>query len=233
MAEPRKVSFACKTSCAPGLANRVVRRLHRDYAPNAMWREFTKETPARSGLAVIATAAALGCTTALAYFVTTSKAAPAAQQERQSLAGWPIKFDLPVGFQRVANVDDWQEQVSADGTCGSLRYVRVDRRQGPAILEVHYRVEDGPLETDKVFRSMTGLSSEGAKEIPVGPLSGLVGHHEESDGSVVLSAVACLTEGLALHFEMQAANDGPRQEKEFERICSSAEFKEWAIRRPY
>jgi hypothetical protein len=198
-----------------------------------MWREFTKETPARSGLAVIATAAALGCTTALAYFVTTSKAAPTAPQERQALVGWPIKFDLPVGFHRIANADSLQEQLFADGIRGSLTYVSVDRRQVKAVLEVHYRVEDAPLATDKMFRTMTGFSLDDTKEIQIGPLSGLVGHREESDGRIVYSAVACLPEGLALQFEMQTANDGPRQVKEFERICSSVEFKDWAIRRPY
>ena len=198
-----------------------------------MWREFTKETPARPWWALVFSALALAGTTALAQYMTHAKGSSRTTSTLVGALGWPFGFQLPEGFHRVGISDSLREPVNAEGTRGEMAFKRMELRRGTADLRVYFQWDDEPIATDRMFHTLTGLSPDDAEVIDLGPLSGIWTMGVSSEGAVVWTAVATAAEGLTLQIEMTTPTAGSRQRREFEQICSSVEYRVWAIRRPY
>lgn len=195
-----------------------------------MWREYTKETPARAGWGVVAMALALTGTTGLAYFVAVTKAAPGAVlPKRVSEPGWPISFALPGGF-RLLRPDVGEESVSRDGMSGELHGLREGGRGGPAIVAVRFKVQEDRATLSKAFAKWTGQEAEEGEAIKVGSLEGLAMVTSEPRGLVKYTAVAVLPEGLVIAIAIETTNASARARRQFEAVCESVQFKDWFVR---
>lgn len=214
---------------SPGGALRasVERRAGANYSPWCMWREFTKETPGRPWLALISSAMALAGTTALAQYMTQARGHPKAATFVFSLPGWPVSVRLPEGARRTPSLN---EPVNSEGTRGELRFRLAGARQERGELRVYFQCEDSSTSLEQAFHALTGLSADDGEEIAMGPLSGLWSMGATEDGAIVLTAVATTAEGLTIQVEITTTAAGARQRKEFEEICSSVEYKSWAVR---
>jgi hypothetical protein len=198
-----------------------------------MWREYTKETPARPWWGLICSALALAGTTALAQYVTKSKGGTVVSPSALiSVGGWPVAFRLPEGFHRVSAADPWNDPVNAEGTSGEMAFRRTDRRRGSADLTIRFEWDEGPISPAEAFHTVTGLSGDDAEAIELGPLSGLWGFGDSSDGKLVWAAVGTSPDGLAVQIELKTGIPGSKQRKEFEQICSSMQYKIWAMHAP-
>jgi hypothetical protein len=196
-----------------------------------MWREYTKETPARPWLGLICSALALAGTTALAQYVTKSKGGTvAAPSVLVNVGGWPMAFRLPEGFHRMSTEDPWNDPVNAEGTSGAMAFQRTDRRRGSADLKVRFEWDEGAITPAEAFHAMTGLPGDDAESIELGPLSGLWEFGESNDGKFVLAAVGTSPDGLVVQVELTTRIPGSKLRKEFEQICSSIQYKIWAVR---
>lgn len=197
-----------------------------------MWREFTKETPARPWWALIFSFLALAGTTALAQYMTQSHGRPKRTTFVVHQPGWPISIRLPEGARRVPNQDVLSEPVNSDGTRGELTFRLAGQRPDRADLRLSFQFEGPPMSPEQAFHALTGLPADDAEEMSVGPLSGRWAMGESEDGALVLAAVATSPEGLTLQIEMKTTAAGSRLRKEFEDICSSVEYKAWSVRSP-
>lgn len=197
-----------------------------------MWREFTKETPARPWWALISSLLALAGTTALAQYMTQTRARPRTATFVVNQPGWPISVRLPEGTHQVPNQEILSETVNAEGTRGELTFKMAGQRNERADLRLYFQMEDPPLSQEQAFHELTGLPADDGEEIEVGQLSGLWAMGESQDGALVLTAVATSPEGLTLQIEMKTAVAGARLRKEFEEICSSVEYRAWSVRGP-
>jgi hypothetical protein len=193
-----------------------------------MWREYTKETPARAGWGVVTTAIALAGTTGLAYFVTGAKAAPAAAlTARINLPGWPFSFALPHGFRLVLPEGRMAQVVSDELTSGYIEGARMGARGEVAVLSVRFKVHDRELDLRKAFARWSRLDAADAGAVKVGSLDGLAAASPQPEGHVKFIAVAVIPDGLVIVIELETASASPRARRQFEAVCESVHFKDW------
>jgi hypothetical protein len=89
-----------------------------------MWREYTRETPARRGWPLAGGILALAGTTALAWMVTDRVTAPPPLVPVEPLPHWPIRFAVPAGFElgRSEASTRWDGVENGDG--GIVLFIR-------------------------------------------------------------------------------------------------------------
>ncbi len=195
-----------------------------------MWREYTKETPARPGWAIVGTAMALASTTALAY-ITVNRSAPTGvgTPARVSIPGWPISFALPRGFDSMSP-DEGEIAVSPEGTFGDLHSVHSAGRRGAAIFTVRFKVENEDVNLTRAFAKWSGQSAADAEPISVGPLKGLAAETTEMSGITKYTAAAVVPAGLIIVIEEDTPGPSSRYRRQFEAVCESVQFKPWFVR---
>lgn len=69
-----------------------------------MWRAYTREKPARQGLALLIVAISSALVAALAGSVISSKSAPILADVDAAPAGWPISFKVPADFEETTAI---------------------------------------------------------------------------------------------------------------------------------
>lgn len=101
-----------------------------------MWREYTRETPARPGLAILAAALALIGTTALAWVVV-QRANP---RRVEAPAYWPIRFTLPDRYERTV-IDYGESAIELiDGSVGAALYTSGGPDETIGFIHVRYEL---------------------------------------------------------------------------------------------
>ncbi|MFH1417772.1 MAG: hypothetical protein ABII12_05730 [Planctomycetota bacterium] len=186
-----------------------------------MWRQFTREYPARPNRALIGTGLALAVSVGVAYLMT---AAPAAGGGVQSLPHWPIVFEVPPGFgrARIAN-DPWAVTGSPESGGGAV-YVREDPVVGGAVLKIVFAVlPSGTLPKDAASE-LLGQELETVHPVRMGPLSGYLLQPAANTESLHALAVGCSADGLAVAVECTTLSTGPWAEKTILAVCASVAY---------
>lgn len=196
-----------------------------------MWKEYTRETPARPGFAIMAAVLALACTTGLAQYFTLQKTQTHVAGMRADLFGWPITFTVPKGFRPAAAVLDWNELHSADGTEGSVLYDKGTSRTPEMRMQIEYHVVPTGLSIDRVYRRLTKEALGERDEVDIGPLTGVLTTGRTEKGAILLRSLARSEEGLAVMLSLVAEEDSPRVRRVLTSVCESVQFKEWVVRR--
>lgn len=197
-----------------------------------MWKEYTRETPARRGLGIVAAVIALAGTTGLAQYFTTQRSRIAVAVDRAAPSRWPISFAVPKGFRLVGSTSDWNVLQPNDGSEGGVAYLKGSTSYPEMRLDVDYQVVPEGLSLDRVYRRMTEQPLDDHEEIEVGPLQGICTSQKTEKGAALIRAVARTEEGLAIMISLLAEEDSPRTRRVLEGVCESVEFKEWTMPPP-
>lgn len=192
-----------------------------------MWREYTRETPARPGWAVVSAGAALILTTSLAWVLTNHGPPGATLGSSITPAYWPISFSLPADAKPLSQWDKLPLISDPGGVVGFVAYswggggpeksVRILMRY--AVYDDHegLNIDSSPLSED--FAD--------AEEIAIGPMTGRTFVALTAAGSRFYSAFATTDEGLGIRIDMICPPGYRNAESLFRRICESVAFQNW------
>ncbi len=197
-----------------------------------MWREYTRESPARKGLALAASAAALAGTVAMAYALTNLRTAPLEVTRRIHPPYWPISFELPESWVRRSLDINFLEPEQVDELIGRITFE--DRRRGQEVvaratvlftlLEPGDSVEDfiGSLPDDATMASGT---------VRIGDWGGSVIRFDDPEARNVRAAAAVSPDGLAIAVICEHAHATTTAERLVERIAASVRAEAWFLPR--
>src|SRR5262245_15458848 len=127
-----------------------------------MWREYTREVPARPGLALLATSLALCGSLALAYSITNKSTNQDSQGTRRHLSQWPISFILPNSYVDVTLLNSPFDNLDGSSQCAYFQ----NPSGGEAVL-VRYKLSDDE-ETSDQFHADTRDQQAGSHLIDMG-----------------------------------------------------------------
>lgn len=127
-----------------------------------MWRAYTREKPARQGLALIIVAVASASVAGFASAVASYKSAPTLTGENRAPSGWPISFQLPDDFEETTAIRPSQ----IDTTLMSLKRRvifknRIDARKRIGIG--HQRASESNIVMDSVIAITESITSSGSE----------------------------------------------------------------------
>lgn len=193
-----------------------------------MWREYTRETPARPGLAIVMAAVALLGTTALAWMIT-QRVNP---QTMRSLDYWPIRFSLPerfiLAFKEHENIlSEW-----IDGSRDAAIFLTDGRSELAAEVAVVYQIFGESDDLDDVAFELLDESVADATPIPMGPVEGRLIKLLTRDEIIRLIAVGMTPGGLAILVEYRTAHYSEVDFARFQKICESIQFQDWSVPPP-
>lgn len=188
-----------------------------------MWREYTRETPARPGLALIMAAVALVGTTALAWLVT-QRINP---QVVYAINYWPIRFSLPEQFrqnslEQVKIGSEWiegNEDVALFNSGTTL--------DPTGYVVVRYKIFDSGADLNEASVDLLGEALVNSQPVNIGPIDGQIMETATPRGAIRLLAVGLTPEGLAISLEYLSTRFSAADFSRFQRICESVEFKDW------
>ena len=195
-----------------------------------MWREYSRETPARPGLAVIMAAIALAGNTALAW-VMTQRANPS---RGVKLSRWPISFSLPEGFELAAVDNSGRYFEYSDGTHGEAIFDLGGDAHPMGVINVKYLLLDLGSTLDDACDELGPTELSEAESITFGEFKGLMirGIASTSPPALVGICIGIHPCGLAVRFEQTLALEDVRRLGRFESMLFSLKMADWSAPRP-
>lgn len=183
-----------------------------------MWREYTREKPARPGLAIGAAGLAFVGTMCLASLLVNQKNAPL---RMQSLADWPIEFGLPNGFSLAS------ESKLTHGD-GRLAVYKLDRGDLGRSIRIQFEYVNDLLPPHKALERLFGgrLHDNEVDRIPFGREEGrftVQGGFPPNDPKFF---GALWRDGVAVGITFKPGIYDDTEMYEFQRICESVDFKD-------
>lgn len=195
-----------------------------------MWKEYTRESPARSGLGILVSAGLLLATLWLAARVTTAKAVPVELSERVEPAGWPISFRLPGGAQPMQGVESLADYYN-DGSVGDEAFQVPLGPTGVGRVLVRFEVLRPGLTPETAARGLLLGTPADTQEISMGPLTGMIAEDRTALGHSAWMAVGCVPDGLAVGIRVLSTESSRSTEALLRAICDSVRFESWTVRR--
>ena len=192
-----------------------------------MWKQYTRETPARKGWALGAMIVAFLGTVGLAKLMVDSRTATeGVGRHKQAITGWPFQFTLPNEYRWGVLRQPPQSPFSAGGRSReeSVHYHGQSASGGTTRLFIrYYKMPTGTSLQDAAAHF--NMDARGAAETQeIGPLRWLIPViHVEGPGAQI-AGVACSPEGVAIHIEFTGPGSVVLEFKIFESICRSIEF---------
>lgn len=193
-----------------------------------MWREYTRETPARPFLAPLGAGLALAAALGLAWLVGTARAGPAVWGP-QSPPHWPVEFTLPEGFTWVQQD---RAESSVDGMIGNLAYEGRSSDLVPSVLGVSFAVLPAGTAVDRAAVELLGLELADARPTRLGPLEGKTAEARSGAEVRILAAVAVSERGLAVAVQLVSPRLGSGERSAFQAVCRSIQYRKWWVRKP-
>ena len=191
-----------------------------------MWREYTRETPARRGLGLVVAGFALVIAIALAWLVTSVRTSSPGTRHQQSPADWPIGFRLPEEYYWSANPSARLVGTFKDGNCGFAAYMGRSTTLGESVLIAWFAVlPEGTTETGAAER-LLGIDLIEPRPIAMGPVRGRMGYDRMGDDTPAVVAVGCRDDGLAVAVKFSGPTSGRQMERILESICGSVSFRD-------
>ena len=194
-----------------------------------MWKEYTREKPARRGWTLAMMGLAFVGTIGLAKILTDERA-PAVLDltQRQSLPRWPLSFKLPDDFRWTPV----RGAIRAPPQLGNLAGMGIAAFRGwnetGAHTEVLFRfrlVQDSispELTAERVFL----IPVDEGVDIEIDSTPGIMSISLGKDGSTRFSAVACSERGVAVLVVFHADPRVDGKTEVFEAICNSIAFQD-------
>ncbi|HKQ46969.1 MAG TPA: hypothetical protein VJZ71_02740 [Phycisphaerae bacterium] len=197
-----------------------------------MWREYTRETPAKPGWAIASAGAALALTTGLAWVLAHQGFSSTTLAEPVAPPYWPVSLSLPQGAKPLAKWNN--EELGADpaGNAGVVAYSwdSPEIVQSTTLVLAYKVVVDDDDSPGLRSRSLDdGLDDD--REIDVGPMSGRLDVRMAPDGGRLYSAFARTDEGLALRIDLICPPGLRNPQGLFRGICRSVAFRDWYVSR--
>ncbi len=192
-----------------------------------MWREFTREAPARRGWALAAAGIAFAGTVGLALVVMSSRQSASLGGHGQALPDWPIKFTLPSEYTWGRDPQMFVLESPADGRLGfATMYLGRSPRLGTSRLRVTYGELGSGTTLKEATRALIGRELEDPRTIGMGPATGRMDRRPMGNGRLVLEAVSCLDRGLGVAVSLDCDARSGRSDRIFEEICASISLAE-------
>lgn len=192
-----------------------------------MWREFTREAPARRGWALAATGMAFAGTVCLAWVVMSSRQSASPAGHGQALPAWPIKFTLPSEYAWGSDPQMFVLESRADGRLGfATEYLGRSPRLGRSQLRVTYAELGAGTSLNEASHALIGRELEDPRTIGMGPATGRMDRRPMGNGRLVLEAVSCLDRGLGVAVSLECDARSNRSDRIFEEICASIRLVE-------
>ncbi|MBX3395974.1 MAG: hypothetical protein KF841_11470 [Phycisphaerae bacterium] len=184
-----------------------------------MWKEYTRESPARPGWALAAMVVTFAATLVLAQWTTSSRRVSYVQEP----AGWPIKFRLPESLH-------WSHargviKGSASKDARVLAFIGFEPEIGRCILAISCRASAGPIGIGELlghgFRMFDGRN----RPIRVGPLKGVLMTESHPDEGEILRVQAWIDDGLEIVIELHGEGHQAALQKLMKELCDSVELR--------
>lgn len=191
-----------------------------------MWREFTRETPARRGLALVASGLAFAGAVGLAWVVTSHQPSSTAARRRVSLANWPIAFTLPAEYSWSPGPLMIAEDTGSAGRSGVVSYVAGKPVLRSSVVIVAFEALPAGTTVGEAAEKLTGSALADPQPIAMGPMTGQVAHRRTSGGQPAMVAVACQPSGLAVVVEVSSQAKTGQPERILQSICRSIALKD-------
>lgn len=195
-----------------------------------MWREYTRETPAKPGWAIASAGAALALTTGLAWVLAHQGVSASTLGGSVSPPFWPISLSLPPEAKPLTNWNN--ESLGSDpaGNAGVAAFSwDTPDSTHPTTIVLAYKVLIDDDDSRRISSRGFGDGFDEADEITVGPMSGRSFVAMTPAGSRVYSALAKLDEDLAVRIDMICPPGLRNSEGLFRRICRSVAFRDWYV----
>lgn len=184
-----------------------------------MWKEYTRETPARPGWALSAMVVTFAATLALAQWTTSARRAPYLQEP----PGWPIAFRLPESLRWNQAKGILKGGVSKDEKV--LAFIGFGPEIGRCILAVSCRSNVGPIGIGELlghgFRMLDGRN----RKIRIGPLTGVLLMESHPEEGQILRAQAWSDDGLEIVIELHGVAARSELQKLMKELCDSVELR--------
>lgn len=199
-----------------------------------MWREYTRESPARKGLALAASAAALAGTVAMAYALTHLRTSPLVATRRIHPPYWPISFELPESWvRRSLDVNFLEpEPEPVDELIGRITFE--DRRRGHEVV-ARATILFTLLEPGDTVEEFIGSLPDGATltsgTVQIGDWNGSAIRFDDPEARGVRAAAAVSPDGLAIAVICDHAHATTTADRLVERIAASVRAEAWFLPR--
>ncbi len=184
----------------------------------AMWRQYTREHPARPKLALAGTGLALAVSVGFAHLMTSN--APGGGGP-QSLQHWPIVFEVPPTFWRQSIPNGPQAIVGNSESSGEAYFVQDDPALGKARLKIAFKFLPKGTSPKEAALELLGQELETVYRIRMGPLSGYLLQPAPDTELIHALAVGCSPDGLAVAVECTTLRAGSMAEETVLAVCKS------------
>jgi len=197
-----------------------------------MWKEVTREKPARRGWTVTTLALAFLGTVGLAKIMVDVRANDdEIISGRQSPADWPISFVLPAHHRWRAWGAPFDEVFAASSGGDVMSFLGRDPSGDQGVLLITYKAMSPGTPLEEVAWEMFEEPVETSEEIEIGPMTGrMIVKFSRSDGAHVF-AFGRSEEGLAIGVAFVASDLSGEEVRAVRSVCESIEFKAWRERR--
>ncbi|QDV91452.1 hypothetical protein RAS2_25510 [Phycisphaerae bacterium RAS2] len=197
-----------------------------------MWREYTRESPARKGLALAASAAALAGTVAMAYALTNLRTSPLEATRRIHPPYWPISFELPESWVRRSLDVNFLEPETPDDLIGRIAFE--DRRRGNEVVAratiLFTLLEPGDTVED-FLDSLPDDATTASGAVQIGNWTGSSIRFDDPEAQGLRAAAAVSPEGLAIAVICEHAHATSAADRLVERIAGSVRPEPWFLPR--
>lgn len=198
-----------------------------------MWREYTREVPARNGFAIVFSTLALSLTTGLAWVMARAEQTPIVLNQVEALRFWPIEFRLPDGFVRTDHMDTEIWFGKKNGVGGAAQYVKGPIARPEARLQFTYHLDEGTKNLEELIEREFGVPLSEGDAIRMGPLTGQAWYLRDvrtEDQTMV--AIAVREDGLIILVTFDAATTSGSNRRLFRQICESITYQSWSVPDP-
>lgn len=197
-----------------------------------MWREYTRESPARKGLALAASAAALASTVAMAYALTNLRTSPLEATRRIHPPYWPISFELPESWVRRSLDVTFLEPEPSDDLIGRITFE--DRRRDNEVV-ARATILFTMLEPGETVEDFIGSLPDDAASVPgsvqIGQWTGSLIRFNNPEAQGLRAAAAVSPDGLAIAVICEHAHATTAADRLLGRIAASIRAEAWYLPR--
>ena len=187
-----------------------------------MWREYTREVPARPGWALLSTALALCGSLGLAYSLTGKHQVPAGLNERRHLPHWPISFVLRSSFVEVT---DQYAIDSLDGERQRAVFASPSGAGETVVLSYELSAED---QSGDQFNAVARDERGEIHLIDMGICQGSCMIVRTPHGTGFL-AEGMTDSGLQIRVQYTSGEPEFRALRNMREICKSIEWQPWSV----
>jgi len=189
-----------------------------------MWREFTREKPARRGWALGLSVVVFAATMALAWGLTTGRISTSRTGVIGDFEGWPIRFALPTGYG-LRSASSIPAEGDARGPGGVARYDANDQ-EGRRSVTVAFYQWPANLNWPELQRRLEIEGADGVDDVTLGRLDWrLFETSRIFSGIIEITAVHDQPNGLIVVVHSNVKAHETRAYVDLLAVCRSVKFK--------